>query len=348
MKTPSWHLGFAFWASMAALLAVSVSARGAGEPQTVLGIERTHFTINGQPRFLLGFSYYAGLGASKDFIREDLDDMKRHGFNWLRVWATWDGFNHNISVVDAEGRPREPFLEKLKWLVAECDGRSMVVDVTLSRQETKSPDETRGQLPNASAHMRAVETIVSSLKAHRNWYLDLANERDVRDARYVSPEELKRLRDRTREIDPVRLVTASFGGHDLSRKDVQVAAETIGVDFLTPHRPRHARSPDETLEQAKTSLALAKEVGRLLPVHYQEPFRRGYTSWQPEAADFLEDLRGAIAGGAAGWCFHNGSQHGVKDEQPRRSFDLRVRRLMHQLDEDELEFVRKARSVLAE
>ncbi len=26
------------------------------------------------------------------------------------------------------------------------------------------------------------------------------------------------------------------------------------------------------------------------------------------AADFLTDLRGAVAGGAAGWCLHNGSQ----------------------------------------
>jgi hypothetical protein len=27
-------------------------------------------------------------------------------------------------------------------------------------------------------------------------------------------------------------------------------------------------------------------------VHYQEPFRQGYGSWEPKAADFLTDLRG--------------------------------------------------------
>ena len=51
--------------------------------------------------------------------------------------------------------------------------------------------QTRGEwgaIPNLEAHRRAVETLVAALKEHRNWYLDLANERDVRDARYVPAE----------------------------------------------------------------------------------------------------------------------------------------------------------------
>ena len=57
------------------------------------------------------------------------------------------------------------------------------------------------------------------------------------------------------------------------------------------------------------------KIARAVPVHYQEPFRRGYSQWEPTAADFLTDLRGALAGGAAGWCFHNGSQRAA----PKRS-----------------------------
>ena len=76
----------------------------------------------------------------------------------------------------------------------------------------------------------------------------------------------------------------------------------------------------------------------------QEPFRRGYAGWDPEADDFLTDLRGAIAGGAAGWCFHNGSQRTTADNRPRRSFDLREKRLMDQLDSKELLVVAKVRS----
>jgi len=74
------------------------------------------------------------------------------------------------------------------------------------------------------------------------------------------------------------------------------------------------------------------ESGRQVPVHYQEPFRRGFSSrWQPSAEDFAADLRQALSGGAAGWCFHNGDQRDRPDGRPRRCFDLRQRRLLEQL-----------------
>jgi hypothetical protein len=307
---------------------------------TVLGIEGTRFALDGRPTFLLGFSYYAGLGASEELIRSDLDDFQKHGFNWLRVWATWASFGNDVSAVDAQGQPREPFLGRLKWLVAECDRRGLVVDVTFTRGKGV------GQLPDFEAHQRAVEVLVEALRPHRNWYLDLANERDVRDARYVSAEELKRLRDLVRRLDPQRLVTASFGGHDLSADELRESTLTIGLDFLAPHRPRMAESPGQTEAKTRECLKLMKEIGHLAPIHYQEPFRRGYESWEPVATDFLTDLRGAAAGGAAGWCFHNGTQRNAPDQQPRRSFDLHSRRLLDQLDSEEQKVVAEAAKVL--
>src|SRR5688572_24336427 len=76
---------------------------------TELGVDSTHFTINGQRKFLLGISYYGALGARDEFIAKDLDDMQRDGFNWIRVWATWSAFTNNISAVELNGGPREPF-----------------------------------------------------------------------------------------------------------------------------------------------------------------------------------------------------------------------------------------------
>ena len=96
---------------------------------------------------------------------------------------------------------------------------------------------------------------MEALKSHRNWYLDLANERDVRDARYVPIAELKTLREQVRRLDPPRLVTASFGGHDLSREDVRTSLLTVGLDFLCPHRPRHAQSPGQTEARTRECLA---------------------------------------------------------------------------------------------
>jgi len=311
--------------------------------RTVLGIDGSRFTINGEDVFLLGFSYYGGLGASQESVRRDLDDFQKRGFNWLRLWATWKTFGEDVSAVNAKGAARPVYMERLQWIVAECDRRGMVVDVTLNRREGSTEG---GGLADAASHRRAVEAIVEALRPYRNWYLDLANERDVGDARFVSCEELKRLRQAVRRLDPKRLVTASFGGHDLSRGDLRDVLVTVGVDFVSVHRPRRAGSPEQTEQRTREILAMMKAMGRVRPVHHQEPFRRGYGSWVPKAEDFLTDLKGAVDGGAAGWCFHNGSQRNGPGQQPRRSFDMRRQRLFEQLDEQELKFVNTAKTAL--
>jgi hypothetical protein len=244
--------------------------------------------------------------------------------------------------VNASGESREPYLDRLKRLVAECDRRGLIVDVTLTRGAESAP----GRIPDLDAHQQAVTTLVQELQGFRNWYLDLANERDVGDARFVAIAEIKQLRDLVRRLDPSRLVTASFGGHDLDEGDLRDAILAANLDFLCPHRPRTPESPGQTEAHTRDCLAKMTELGRVVPVHYQEPFRRGYTGWEPTAADFLADLRGALNGGAAGWCLHNGSDRKSDDGQPRRSFDLRTRSLFDQLDDEEKSAVSQAAAVV--
>jgi hypothetical protein len=316
-------------------------------PLTVLGIHESQFTLNGEPTFLLGVSYYGGLGASREFVQQDLDDLQAFGVNWIRVWATWSAYDHDVSAVDAQGQVREPFMQSLQWLVAECDRRGMVVDVTLTRR-AGAREAVIGGLADAEAHRLAVEALVGALQPHRNWYLDLANERDVRDDRYVSIEELKSLRELVRRLDPRRVVTASFGGHDLSNDDVRYSLVEAGHDVLAVHRPRHAKSPQQTEARTGDLLARMAEIHRTAPVHHQEPFRRGYADWEPTVDDFLTDLRGARAGGAAGWCLHNGAERTRDDGQPRRSFDLHEHRLLDQFDDVERRVLEQMAAVLAE
>ena len=325
-------------AVMAVLLVSLAGPISADQPggRTRLGIQGTRFTLNDRPAFLLGISFYGALGASEDAIRQDLDEMKRRGFNWIRVWATWRALDNDVSAVDAEGNAREPFLGKLRRLVEECDRRGMVVDVTLSRGNgvTGPP-----RLQSLAAHRRAVESLVTALKPWANWYLDLSNERNIRDRRYTDYADLRELRAAVRRLDPQRLVTASHAG-DISREDLGEYLRTVGVDFLAPHRPRHAGSPRQTEEKTRELLGWTRELGREVPVHCQEPFRRGFSPrWQPTAEDFATDLRQALSGGAAGWCFHNGDQRDRPAGQPRRSFDLRQKRLFEQLDDEERAFL---------
>ncbi len=281
---------------------------------TELGTDGALLTLDGQPTFLLGVSYYAGLARTPELMARDLDDMRGRGVNWIRVWATWNR-NGAQPAVDATGAAVEPAMQRLRDLVRLADERGIVVDVTLNRG---------GVLTSHEAHLAAVRTIARELLPWRNVYIDVANERDVGDRRFVSPEECGELRDAIREVDPQRLVTASsvLG----SEEELGAFLRTTGIDLITPHLPRGSEDPAKTEGRVRRYLAWMTELERTVPVHLQEPFRRDYGAWQPEAAGFLTDLRGAIAGGAAGWCLHNGSNRHADDGEPRRSFDLQPER----------------------
>src|SRR5207249_4292560 len=140
-----------------------------------IGVEGGRFTLDGKPAFLLGISYYGGVGASDESLGKDLDDMKRHGFNWMRVWATWAAFDGDVSAVDRQsGKPRPEQMARLKRLIKEADGRGIIVNVTISRGDAVAgPSRLQGLEP----HRTAVESLVTALKDQPNWYLDLANER---------------------------------------------------------------------------------------------------------------------------------------------------------------------------
>lgn len=329
------------FATFAAVLALFASLSIQAQP-TVLGAKETKFTVNGEPAFLYGISYYGALGASVEFVRADLDEMQRDGFNWIRVWANWGSFSNDVAAVDESGHGREPFLSKLEALVSDCDRRGMIVDVTLSRGIGLNG---KPRLPSLEDHERAVETLITTLKSHRNWYLDLSNERNIRDKRFTSLSDLKALREAARKVCPELLVTASHSP-DLTPAELQKYLSEAGVDFIAPHRSRDAESPGQTKKQTEDYLSLMKSIGQMAPVHYQEPFRRGYAKgWNPRAEDFVADAQGAYAGGAAGWCFHNGDARGAGAGKPRRSFDLREQRLFEQLDPEELKAINQLREM---
>ena len=174
----------------------------------------------------------------------------------------------------------------------------MVVDVTLARSRPSNRSAGAAHLPDLKAHQQAVRTIIEALEPHRNWYLDLANERDVGDDRFVPVDELKTLRQLARELNENLLVTASFGGHDLSDKDISDALQSADSDFLAIHRPRHADSPKQTEGKTREVLKRLAEMNLNVPVHHQEPFRRGYGNWAPVASDFFDRPGGSLES----WC----------------------------------------------
>src|SRR5438067_10806604 len=87
--------------------ALLLGARNARSPVDLTAAGR-EFRLGGRPTFLLGISYFGALGAPERILRADLAEMKRLGFNWIRVWCTWEAFGSDVSAVDGEGRAREP------------------------------------------------------------------------------------------------------------------------------------------------------------------------------------------------------------------------------------------------
>jgi hypothetical protein len=358
MKTPLRYMvclaiGAVALASRLAVGQTNVTEGATMAGTTRLGIAGDRFTINGKPTFLFGISYYGALGASREAMIRDLDDMQRNGFNWIRVWATWNAFGSDVSAVDGDGQARQPYFDRLKWLVAECDRRSMIVDVTLTRSEPV----TGKFLMRPKAHRQSVETLVLSLHGFPNWYIDLANEnnlrRKVKSGTSVGVDELKSLRDLVKKLDGNRLVTVSTSDNGDGTLEfavpVLVAYVTkVCVDFISPHRPRGPKMAASTERATRAFRARLSKIGHGIPIHYQEPFRRGFRPdrWQPKAEDFVTSLRQVIDSGAAGWCLHNGDNKASEDGRPRRSFDLRESRLFDQLDPVEKQVLPKLAAVV--
>ncbi len=297
--------------------------------------DQRRLCVNGQPTFLFGVSYFAALGADEQAIQEDLAELKTGAVNCLRVWATWRAFDNDISALDADGDERNPYWDRLNWLVDLADKLGFVVDVTISRNP--------GVLTDDQAHLNAVGVLTEAMRERRNVYFDLASEHNATDARHVQAGMVRQLRDRVKQADPERLVTASCTGEmDPDRLYEYIMAAR--VDFLTPHRPRQADSPGQTARKTELLSRWMQRLGKIVPVVYQEPFRRGLDGWQPGVDDYLTDLRAAMESGAAGWFFHNGPAGANPQARPRRCFDLRPNegRLMTQLDNEERTFLLSA------
>ena len=324
-------------------LQVLMAARGCC---AVLGLSEDghRFTLDGKETFLMGISYYGALSAEDPEVwAKDLQELRRDGVNWIRVWAYWQfpkDNGENVSVMERDGSIREALMQKLEDLVASCDELGIVVDVTLFRDASTSGVGP----PDMAAHTQACLNIARRLLPCRNVYVDVANERDVRDGRYVSLEECGELIRCIKSVDPKRLCTASC--MPVSLDQLSAIMNIARVDLLAPHLCRHQGCADRTQETVKGTLEWMRSIEKTVPIHLQEPFRRGYGNYEPEVDDFLRDLAGAVRGGAAGWCFHNGAQQG---DRPFRSFSLASSegRLYEQLDASELAVLSKMKGVAA-
>jgi len=275
------------------------------------------FTLDGVPTYLNGVSYYgAQTITTASYRTSDLDDMVADGFNWIRVWGYWTNAvtSEDVSVLTYDGYSRSTYMNRLKTLITECNNRGIIVDVSLNRDAYGTWVGARTQ----AQHLKAVQTLATELLSYRNVYIDISNERDVGDGRYVSLSECGALINAIKAIDPTRLCTAS--STPTSQSQLSDFKNTAKMDFISPHLCRDSSCPAATLGTVNNYSSWMDNLGWRIPIHLQEPFRRGYsTSFNPLEDDFLRDCSGGKLAGAAGWCLHNGDNF---DAAPYRSFTM--------------------------
>jgi hypothetical protein len=292
----------------------------AGPAPVAVGATTRSFTYDGVETFVLAASYYGGCGAAEATISSDLGRLAELGFNNVRVWVTWSVPTDAASVVHNDGSLDAAALARLRFLLDTARGLGMTVDVTFGFGLEGLTD---GGFDN---YRNAMVDVAREVLPYRNAWLDLGNERDVGDSRYLSVEQVRDLAVAVRAVDPDRLVTASGGGSDGAGAAASwdELYEVADLDFATPHFSRDEGWAAATESRVDTMRELLLAEGWDRPIHLQEEARRGYGGAEWPKEDFLAAVAGARRAGAAGWCFHTDA-----------GFDLVAGTFFDQLDDVE-------------
>jgi hypothetical protein len=267
-------------------------------------IKDGQFIQNGKPAFLLGLSYFDGLSASPKNLNSDLRYFGERGFNALRVWANWytDFQPHTTGLLEADGSVNPQMLNRLQHMIDAADQKGFVIKLTFSRHPMEKVA--------FSNYRDGILTVVKAIKNSQNVILDLQNETDHCGKKgdpdclgHISLPQVRELRNAIKEIDPDRMVTASWGGGDAD--DYKAFVEQTDVDFIATHGPPRKKDWAE-----KTAVEMKRARAQLdpgIPVLFDEPARcdKGVDCKDRSAAQqFLIAAQNAKSSGAAGWFFH--------------------------------------------
>ena len=287
---------------------VSSAPSQAGRAGPLLGVEGTHFTVNGRPTFLLFVSYFDAMrraDAGADGLDADLAFF-RGKVDGIRIFANWLAYGCPATraadtLFDLNGIDEQRWPSLVRVLDKASDS-GLLVDLTFDRDAVR----VAGGMSQA-AYVRAVAAVTQRLKGrYANVYFDLQNEWDNKGAHAITATELRQVAAAVHREDSSRLITAS--GRFLA---------DAGLDFAAVHDPRDAHWFAEPHYRA----ALAPGVATL----FQEPMP--FSAFCPgqdkddAPGRHVEAAGNARAAGAAGWTFHTRTtfkmDRGFKDGRSR-------------------------------
>ena len=124
-------------AGLALLLATAISAQT--DSRAALSVNGERLVLGAAERFLVLVSYYDGLNRPAAALARDLDWLKGHGVDGVRVWP-----NVPPPIMDAGGRLNLQRMESLHALIDAAAARGMVVDVSFHREGVCTPPSACG------------------------------------------------------------------------------------------------------------------------------------------------------------------------------------------------------------
>lgn len=278
----------------------------------MLGVNGDHFTVNGEPGFLVFVSYFDAMDASPGTLESDLEFLKGRGVDGIRIFADWwacldcpSPFDGD-TVVAPDGSLRTEPLRRLQHVLGRARSRGLVVDLSFSWATISDAPAGPGQATKATV-LSGLQNLTKALDApeYDHVLFDLQNESDLvgpgtcgSKGCPMSVDELARLRQAVAAIDPGRIVTVSTS--DRRREaDAVRRATIIGVDVLAFHDRREADF--FSWERMRASIEVLRQSGK--PVYFQEP-QRLQRAKALTAGNLAEALANAKRAGAAAWCFH--------------------------------------------
>ncbi len=304
---------------------------------TVVGLAGDKFTINGQPTFLLGISYFdvAGWRAS------DLDALQMRRFNLVRIfldWGVWLGGNRTRSFFNPDGSMKNT--THLLDFVRACAARGIIVDATILHNNSNELGDWNGAFPQT-----AIRNAVRLLANEPNVFFDLVNEHNGFGAMGTSWSDshtvMQSLVTTARQESGSAILTFSsmsatftnHAGHILMQDDSVIAANideelATGINLVAPHFGREPDWHDRTDRRVSNLKNYLASLSHSVPVYLQEENRRGDGdgSGVLPKEQFFQAASEAKNVGAAAWLFHT-----------EAGFNLSTQDIMSRLDPVELQ-----------
>src|SRR5262245_32683408 len=210
------------------IVALALFARGGDAQAQRLGVDGQRFTVDGQPKFLTFVTYFGGMGAPN--VIADLRLMKSLGFDGFRIWPNLDT---GPQIMNGDGSLRSAEFGHFLDILNQAKQERLIVDVTFTYEHISGMNPGTARV--------GISNVVSAIRSYENVLIDIQNERNVPDRRFMSEPDIRSIYLAIKAIDPNRVVGCSEARGDDAGPPLNVGfMNRVGLDVDLFHETRQS------------------------------------------------------------------------------------------------------------